>query len=93
MTRLCMRQARQAGSDQPHASDPARIRAKHRTRSGTEPEGGDSRMKHSLIRTEGASRGPWPPAQKTGCNRSRDRRPEVQHWETQKPPKKGHTTT
>ena len=39
-TRLCMRQARQARSDQPHASDPARIRAKHQTRSGTEPEKG-----------------------------------------------------
>ena len=50
-------------------------------------------MQHNLIQTEEASRGPWPPAQKTGCSRSRDRRPEVQRWETQKPPKKGHTTT
>ena len=30
----------EARSDQPHASDPARIRAKHQTRSGTEPEKG-----------------------------------------------------
>ena len=55
-----MRQARQAGSDQPHghASDPGRIRAKHhQTRSGTEQEGGDSRMKESLIRTGGSKPG------------------------------------